>query len=199
MIINKPEEGQFPELRYHFAVKYLKDGHTYEVSNLKQGLQHTRTDKVTAFTFKKDGQNSDRQEMQLPLTVIASSMTIADKFPTPSAGIYKYRGIRSEKTPSTTGTRTIVRKAVEDIMDSLAHKHTTREEIATILSELGFRRTGDRSVSRNSISTVYRSSIHPMENVCPIAATTMRMLLCPTIFITFSMPRTRQSETLSSA
>lgn len=138
VIINKPEEGQFPELKYHFAVKYFMDGHTYVVSDLKQGLQRVRADNMTAFTFKKDGRNAYSQEMQLPRTVIASSMTIADKFPTPSAGIYKYRGVRSEKTPSTTGTRTIVRKAVEGIMDSLAHKHTTREEIAAILTELGF-------------------------------------------------------------
>ena len=65
-------------------------------------------------------------------------MTIADKFPTPSVGFYYYRGVRSEKTPSTTGTRTIVRKAVDGITDSLAHKHTTREDISHILSELGF-------------------------------------------------------------
>ena len=138
IIINKPEEGQFPELKYHFAVKYFMDGHTYVVSDIIKGIQRVRTDNVNVFIFMIDGQKANRQEMRLPRTVIASSMTIADKFPTPSSGIYKYRGVRSEKTPSTTGTRTIVRKAVEGIMDSLAHKHTTREEIAAILSELGF-------------------------------------------------------------
>lgn len=135
IIINNPEEGQFPELKYHFAVKYFMDGHTYVISDIIKDIQRVRTDNVNAFVFMIDGQKADRHDMQLPRTVIASSMTIADKFPTPSSGIYKYRGVRSEKTPSTTGTRTIVRKAVEGIMDSLAHKHTTREEIAAILSE----------------------------------------------------------------
>ena len=65
-------------------------------------------------------------------------MTIADKLPTPSIGIYEYRGVRSEKTPSMTGTRTLVRKAVIGIIDSLAHKHTTRDELRLLLESLGF-------------------------------------------------------------
>lgn len=131
-------EGDFAEFTFRFSITYLLDGHIYTATNFNNGLEPVSHNIPHSFNFFKDGRPIERRSFGIPNSVIASSMTIADKFPTPSSTIYKYRGVRNEKTPSTTGTRTIVRKAVEGIMDSLAQKHTTREEVATILSELGF-------------------------------------------------------------
>ena len=137
-VINTYDETSISDLPYKYSIQYYLNGHEYGISNIQKGLQSVGRNTPRSYLFMRDGQNVGWQEIQLPKTVIASSMTIADKFPTPSIGIYKYRGVRSEKTPSTTGTRTIVRKAVEGIIDSLSKKHTTREELAKLLSELGF-------------------------------------------------------------
>lgn len=136
--INTYDEASISDLPYKYSIQYYLNGHEYGISNIQEGLQSVGRNTPRSYHLTRDGQNVDWQKIQLPQNVIASSMNIADKFPTPSVGIYKYRGIRSEKTPSTTGTRTIVRKAVEGIIDSLANKHTTREELAELLSELGF-------------------------------------------------------------
>lgn len=137
-IIHRGEDVKIPNLDYRFGVKYYLDGHEYAITDIHAGLTPVGRNVGHTFLFKVDNHNATWQDIRLPQRIIASSMTIADKFPTPSVGIYNYRGVRSERTPSTTGTRTIVRKAVDGIVDSLAHKHTTREDISIILSELGF-------------------------------------------------------------
>lgn len=137
-LIHRDEDIKIPNLDYRFGVKYYLDDHEYAITDIHAGLTPVGRNVGHTFLFKVDNQNATWQDIRLPQRIIASSMTIADKFPTPSVGIYNYRGVRSERTPSTTGTRTIVRKAVDGIVDSLAHKHTTREEISIILSELGF-------------------------------------------------------------
>lgn len=137
-LVNGGDDVKMPEISYRFGVTYKLDEHLYSVTDIHNGLEPRGRNIVHQYFFEIDNKSAHRQELLLPQRVIASSMTVADKFPTPSMGIYRYRGIRNEKSPSTTGTRTIVRKAVEGIMDSLAHKHTTREELAIILKELGF-------------------------------------------------------------
>lgn len=135
---NDDDDAQMQSLPYRFSVRYNIDGHIYTITNTDNGIRPVGRAAVHAFKFCKDGQNVRMQNIKLPGMVIASSMTIVDKFPTPSMGIYRYRGVRNERTPSTTGTRTIVRKAVDGIIDSLAHKHTTSAELKHILTELGF-------------------------------------------------------------
>ena len=137
-LVNRIDDVKMPELGYHFSVTYMLDDDQYEVSNIYQGLEPIGRNMLRQYLFRKNGKDVPIGEMRLPRRVIASSMTIADKFPTPSKGIYAYRGVRSEKTPSTTGTRTIVRKAVEGIIDSLSHKHASREELKLLLESLGF-------------------------------------------------------------
>lgn len=137
-LVNSEEDVKMPEISYRFGVTYQLDEHLYSVSDIHNGIEPHGRNQIHQYYFKIDNKSAHRRDIRLPKRVIASSMTVADKFPTPSMGLYKYRGIRNEKSPSTTGTRTIVRKAVEGIMDSLAHKHTTREELAIILNELGF-------------------------------------------------------------
>ena len=134
----KKDDEKIPELKYRFGVTYYLDSHVYTITDIHSGMTPVGRNVNHTYLIKVDDKQATWQDIRLPQRVIASSMTIADKFPTPSAGFYNYRGVRSERTPSTTGTRTIVRKAVDGITDSLAHKHTTKEDISHILSELGF-------------------------------------------------------------
>lgn len=138
ILVNSRENAKMPELNYRFGITYMLDGDQYAVSNIYQGMIPIGRNEPRQYNFKKNGLNIHLADIRLPKKVIASSMTIADKFPTPSMGLYAYRGVRSEKTPSTTGTRTIIRKTVEGIIDSLAHKHTTRDELSLLLDSLGF-------------------------------------------------------------
>lgn len=137
-LVNRREDVKMPELGYRFGITYMLDGIQYSVTNIHQGMEPIGRNVPRQYLFKRNGLNVHVEDIRLPQSVIASSMTIADKFPTPSMGIYEYRGVRSEKTPSMTGTRTLVRKAVIGIIDSLAHKHTTRDELKLLLESLGF-------------------------------------------------------------
>lgn len=138
VLINRREDVKMPELGYRFGITYMLDGEQYSVTNIHHGMEPFGRNVPRQYFFKKNGWDVHVKDIRLPQSVIASSMTIADKFPTPSMGIYEYRGVRSEKTPSMTGTRTLVRKAVIGIIDSLAHKHTTRDELRLLLESLGF-------------------------------------------------------------
>lgn len=137
-LVNRREDVKMPELSYRFGITYRLDGDQYMITNIHQGIEPVGRNVPRQYLFKKNDEKVRLEEIRLPKKVIASSMTIADKFPTPSMGLYAYRGVRSEKTPSTTGTRTIVRKTVEGIIDSLTHKHTTRDELSLLLESLGF-------------------------------------------------------------
>ena len=135
LLIDKRDE-KFPNLKFLFSISYFLDGHTYQISNLLDANNFGYFS--SSYHFFKDNVPCSNSQILLPQTIIASSMTIADKYPTPSVGRYKYRGVRSETTPSITGTRTYIRKAVDGIMDSLTHKYSTKDDLASILSELGF-------------------------------------------------------------
>lgn len=155
------QEAILPVLPYKYKVIYILDGHIYELANSKElfrpGVKYLKK----GFEILVDNVESDWENVRVPNALIASSMSITDKFPTPSFGIYKYKGIRSERTPSTTGTRTLVRKAVEGIIDSLSHKHTTRDEIAMILSELGFQKYMGISYRLRYKSVFLRDDMNP--------------------------------------
>lgn len=138
VLVNRREDVKMPELGYCFGITYMLDGVQYSVTNIHQGMEPIGQNVPRQYLLKRNGLNVHVEDIRLPQSVIASSMTIADKFPPPSIGIYEYRGVRSEKTPSMTGTRTLVRKAVIGIIDSLAHKHTTRDELRLLLESLGF-------------------------------------------------------------
>lgn len=76
-------------------------------------------------------------ECKLPARLIASSMTISDKFRAKSDDFYKYNGIRNENSPNTTGTRTLVRKTVNSIISCISSKYNFREELKCLLLKLG--------------------------------------------------------------
>ena len=75
-------------------------------------------------------------ECKLPNNVIASSMTISDKFRANSDDFYKYNGVRNEKSPNTTGTRTLIRKTVNNIILSISSKNGFRDELKSLLLKL---------------------------------------------------------------
>lgn len=104
ILVNSRENAKMPELNYRFDITYMLEGDQYAVSNIYQVMIPIGRNEPRQYNFKKNGLNIHLADIRLPKKVIASSMTIADKFPTPSMGLYAYRGVRSEKTPSTTGT-----------------------------------------------------------------------------------------------
>lgn len=129
--------GQPIILPYRFKIKYLIDNNYYTISSMPND------DK---YIFKGIGYNIDCylndqqisiQDCMIPNNVIASTMTINDKFRASSDEFYKYNGIRSEKNPSVTGTRTLIRKTVNNIISSLSHKKDFREELKNLLLKLG--------------------------------------------------------------
>lgn len=77
--------------------------------------------------------------MVLPQRVIASATTLSDRYLAKSTGMYRYKGLRNEKSPSTTGTRTMVRKTVDGLLDSLDVKTGFRMELKDLLMHLGLR------------------------------------------------------------
>ena len=97
------ENEKIPELKYRFGVKYYLNGHEYVITDIHAGMTPVGRNVGHTYLLKVDNQKANWQDILLPQRIIASSMTIADKFPTPSAGFYNYRGVRSERTPSTTG------------------------------------------------------------------------------------------------
>ena len=64
-------------------------------------------------------------------------MTVTDKFVAKTDSFYRYKGIRNERSASTTGTRTIIRKTVESLMDCMVSKNAFQVELRTLLNNLG--------------------------------------------------------------
>jgi len=125
-------------LPYRFEVEYILDGYTYIATTIPQDWHINHRLGVVVYRFYKNGSLISNENLALPSRVITTSMTVSDKFNAKSSNFYMYRGLRNERTPSTTGTRTLVRKVVDGIMDSLREKQTSREELKNLLRVLGF-------------------------------------------------------------
>ena len=124
-----------PKIDYKFKISYLLNDSLYEFTNIRQ-LEIVGFNAPKIWSCKINNKNASLKELQLPYKIIASSMTITDKFPTPSVGRYCYRGVRNERTPSTTGTRTLVRKVVDGLIDSFSNKTTTTKDLCNLLTNL---------------------------------------------------------------
>lgn len=124
-----------PKIDYKFKISYLLNDSLYEFTNIRQ-LKIVGFNAPKIWSCKINNKNVSLKELQLPYKIIASSMTITDKFPTPSVGRYCYRGVRNERTPSTTGTRTLVRKVVDGLIDSFSNKTTTTKDLCNLLTNL---------------------------------------------------------------
>lgn len=136
-------------LGYKFDISYDMDGVEYEFfSRLDIGKieedeigKYLSNDPVTCIINKHrvgivDSEHF-REMVRLPEAIIATAMTVTDRYLTPSQGRYYYRGVRSETTPSTTGTRTIIRNTVTNLISCLKTKATWFEELKKLLNALG--------------------------------------------------------------
>lgn len=125
-------------LGYDYEIKYWYNDHAFTIRNYSGNVR--RNVKVAdKMVCQIDGNSIGVHNCLLPNVVVASAMTVSDKFPVKPVGeMYKYQGIRSESSPSTTGTRTLVRKTVEGLVRCLKVKGGYREELAELLDVLGF-------------------------------------------------------------
>ena len=121
---------------YYFRIKYCAKWVEYEFSNFADYNPAGRS-KYTSLYFKKAGERVGIGMMELPWRVVVSSTTINDKFLAKSTEMYRYKGMRNEKSPSTTGTRTMVRKTVESLLNSLDTEVGFRRQLKDLLVHLG--------------------------------------------------------------
>lgn len=125
---------------YQFSIKYMVGISTYEFTNIDRIEPAGRARRNYMHTLcKRDGEEVRIGQMVVPSRVIASTMTVTDKFTTVNSGHYIYKGIRNENSPSTTGTRTMVRKTVGGLLHSLDVKEGFREELVDLLEHMGLR------------------------------------------------------------
>jgi predicted ATPase len=126
------------EPNFKFQIKYFLHGWAYEFGNYGDfGGKGKYHELYTRFYCKRGGMYVSYDKMELPDKVIASTMTFNDKFNTAVSERYKYKGIRNENSPGTTGTRTMIRKTVSSILHSLDVKEGFREEVKSLLEALG--------------------------------------------------------------
>lgn len=124
-------------LSYYFKIRYTAHWVNYEFSNYGEYNSVGRAKRYNTYYFRKDRRTIFAEEMTLPWRVIASSTTINDKFVAKSTDMYRYKGVRSEKSPSSTGTRTLVRKTVESLLNSLDANVGFRRQLKDLLEHLG--------------------------------------------------------------
>lgn len=139
--IRKTQISEKTNRRFSFTVNYDYWGDSYCVTNIKKfgefrviDLSGTSIEYITA---TKNGVEITLDEVHLPERVIASTMTVTDKFLAKTDEFYRYKGIRNERSASTTGTRTIIRKTVDSLMDCMASKSVFLEELRILLNNLG--------------------------------------------------------------
>ena len=131
------QEKEITVPRYYFKLSYSSHWQSYEFANFRDinpARQSQR--RFTNFVFICDGKETNARQMSLPRRVIASSTTINDKYVAKSTNMYRYKGLRNENSPSTTGTRTMVRKTVESLLSSLDEKYGFRIELRRLLEDL---------------------------------------------------------------
>lgn len=125
-------------LDFRFAIEYFINGHRYRISTLYDEETEKNTERVFYYCWE-DGKAVGMNRCVLPPAVLASSITISDRFriQRQADGFYWYLGARNENTPSTTGTKTIVRKTVTAIAECLAHDEYFKERLQKLLNNLG--------------------------------------------------------------
>lgn len=126
---------------YRYRVRYEICNHVFEAGNYDWTLQYQPVsgDGVFVSFSMKDGAHIPFADLELPSKIIASTMTVTDKFNSRSSYYYRYKGIRNENNPNSTGTKTVVRKTVDAIIECLGSKENYRSELKLLLSNLGLR------------------------------------------------------------
>ena len=124
---------------YRYKVKYEICNHVFDAGNYDWTRQpQNQADNAAFVSFAmRDGDVILFADLKLPSKIIASTMTVSDKFKSKSSPYYRYKGIRNENSPNSTGTKTIVRKTVDAIIECLGSKENYRSELRQLLSNLG--------------------------------------------------------------
>lgn len=135
------KNGHYGIRRFKFDVDYdMFDDH-YKISNDYRYWQLMSNRYIYSgnnyIIVYKNGSMINLADAILPEKVIASTMTVTDKFVAKSDDFYRYRGIRNENSVNTTGTRTLIRKTVSSIMDCMESKIAFQTEMRTLLENLG--------------------------------------------------------------
>lgn len=140
---NAIDSGNAPRKRFSFLLEYCMMGDVYSVTNILkfkiEGFELVELDEepYSSLQATRNNHQIDIKEIVLPERVIASTMTITDKFLARTDDFYKYKGIRNERSASTTGTRTIIRKTVDSLMGCMYAKSAFQEELSILLDNLG--------------------------------------------------------------
>lgn len=126
---------------YRYKVKYEICNHIFEAGNYNWALQFQLVSGEGFFASiaMKDGSRIPFEDLELPAKIIASTMTVTDKFNSRSSYYYRYKGIRNENNPNSTGTKTVVRKTVDAIIECLGSKENYRVELKQLLTNLGLK------------------------------------------------------------
>ena len=125
-------------LRYYFKIAYISHWERMVFSNFRDGILPDRGNKrFTQYICQKEGNECGFHRMILPRRLVATATTISDKFVAKSSELYHYKGLRSEKNPSVSGTRTMVRKTVDSLLGSLDMKYGFKRELCELLDHLG--------------------------------------------------------------
>lgn len=139
--IRKAQNSEKINRRFSFILDYDYLGDTYNVSNTKRIggfiVNDWRGLNSGSIFATKNGKDISLDDIVLPDRVIASTMTVTDKFVAKTDPFYRYKGIRNERSASMTGTRTIIRKTVESLMDCMMSKSAFQEELRILLNNLG--------------------------------------------------------------
>lgn len=139
--IRKAKDSEKANRRFSFTVNYDYLGDSYCVTNTKKygdfRVLDLSGERIEYLTATKNGVETTLDDVLLPERVIASTMTVTDKFVAKTDSFYRYKGIRNERSASMTGTRTIIRKTVESLMDCMTSKSAFQEELRILLNNLG--------------------------------------------------------------
>ena len=123
---------------YKFSVKYRFGSAIYEFTNIGEFEPAGRAKRNYMYTTcKRNAEEIEVRQMEAPARIIASTMTVTDKFTTVNSGNYIYKGIRNENSPGTTGTRTLIRKTVNGLLHSLDVKVGFQQELKELLKHMG--------------------------------------------------------------
>lgn len=142
--LKKIQDGKgemLDKLDFRFAIEYFLNGHHFRISNLYDDKVELVPEKIFYYCWT-DGNPTSFSNCILPPAILASSITISDRFKTQRQqdGFYWYLGARNENSPSTTGTKTIVRKTVAAIAECLSHEGYFKQQLLDLLGDLGLER-----------------------------------------------------------
>lgn len=158
------DEKELTAPQYYFNIEYTYQLQKWQFANFREiNAVETGRRKFTQFVYRCDGSNVGAVDMLLPNKLIASATTIADKYVAKSTKMYRYKGLRNENSPSSTGTRTMVRKTVDGLLDSLDVKEGFREDIKDLLKHLGLQPMLELSYSMRYVDVFVKRDMNGQE------------------------------------